>query len=96
MDERFPVLLGVWVMLVLAFVVVDERAARRLRSHRVRRLAVPSLHPAPRALAWRTRAYDLESYDDEGKRLLRQLRMRVAALFATWVAAGVIFELLSG
>jgi len=85
MEERFPILLGVWAMLGVVFVVVvlvlDERAARRLRARRVRP-AGPSLHPAPRVPAWRTRAYDLESYDDEGKRLLRRLRMRVAALFA--------------
>ena len=95
-DGRALLLLGVWVMLFAAFAIVQERAMKRLRAHRVRRPARAPVHPAWGILTRQSRAHDPERYDDEGKRILQQLHARTAVLVATWIAAGLIYAFTEG
>ena len=90
MNDGFLILLGVWVMLGVAFVIIDQEAMKRLRPHRIDLRPGASIHAGWRILTWQMHAYDPASYDEEGKRILRVFRARIAALFATWVAAALL------
>jgi hypothetical protein len=95
--NRGPLLLlGVWATLFVAFAIVNGRAMKRLRAHRIRRRPGQSTYSGWRILTGHTYAYDPESYDEEGKRILQTLHDRMAVLFATWAAAGLIYAFLRG